>query len=68
MSYKYGDYSGERNDRFFVDMTEASVNEIFKEFTKLTKIREETGTMMVKRRETTIVRIFDKKLKKCANI
>ena len=41
MSYKYGDYSGDRNDRFFVDMTEKSINEIFKEFTDLTKIEEE---------------------------
>lgn len=41
MSYKYGDYSGDRNDRFFVDMTEDSVNEIFKEFINLSKIEEE---------------------------
>ena len=44
MSYKYGDYSGERNDRFFVDMTENSVNEIFKEFTNLSKMEEEITT------------------------
>lgn len=44
MSYKYGDYSGDRNDRFFVDMTEASVNEIFKEFINLSKIEEEITT------------------------
>ena len=44
MSYKYGDYSGDRNDRFFVDMTEESVNEIFKEFINLSKIEEEITT------------------------
>ena len=44
MSYKYGDYSGERNDRFFVDMTEDSINEIFKEFLDLSKIEEEITT------------------------
>ncbi len=44
MSYKYGDYSGERNDRFFVDMTEDSVNEIFKDFINLSKIEEEITT------------------------
>lgn len=44
MSYKYGDYGGDRNDRFFVDMTEESINEIFKEFTDLTKIEEEITT------------------------
>ena len=44
MSYKYGNYSGDRNDRFFVDMTEESVNEIFKEFINLSKIEEEITT------------------------
>lgn len=41
MSYKYGNFSGNRNDRFFADMTEDSINEIFKEFTNLSKIDEE---------------------------
>ena len=44
MSYKYGDYIGDRNDRFFVDMIETSVNEMFKEFINLTKIDEEITT------------------------
>ncbi|MBR4313287.1 MAG: hypothetical protein IKP66_00070 [Lachnospiraceae bacterium] len=44
ISYKDGDYSGDRNDRFFVDMTEDSVNEIFKEFINLSKIEEEITT------------------------
>ncbi len=44
MSYKYGDYSGDRNDRFFVDMMENSVNEIFKEFLDLSRDEEEINT------------------------
>lgn len=44
ISYKNGDYSGDRNDRFFVDMPEESVNEIFREFLDLVKIEEEITT------------------------
>ena len=31
VSFKYGDFSGERNGRFFTDYTEASFNELLKE-------------------------------------
>ena len=44
ISYKDDDYSGDRNDRFFVDMIEESVNEIFREFLDLVKIEEEITT------------------------
>ena len=44
ISHKDGDYSGDRNDRFFVDMTEENVNEIFREFLGLVKIEEELTT------------------------
>ena len=44
MSYKYGDHDGERNDRYFVDLTEESVSELFKELKNLTKVFEEVTT------------------------
>ena len=35
VSLKYGDFSGERNGRFFTDYTEASFNELLKEIPSL---------------------------------
>lgn len=43
VSFKYGDYVGERNGRFFMDLTEESFDEILKEIPSL-KIKHECIT------------------------
>ena len=41
MSYKYGNNAEEKNGRYFVNFDEQSINELFKDFTELKKIKEE---------------------------
>lgn len=40
MSFKYGDYSGERNGRWFTDMTEERMQELMKSFSDLQLVEQ----------------------------
>ena len=40
MSFKYGDHVGERNGRFFTDMTMESLDELFSDVTELDLIED----------------------------